>query len=447
MKHEDEQWEKEIRKGPFAASPFTEQHKSKVLQQVEWMKTAGSKGQEMREMSPSEPALKRSGSRSDTFSGDGGTVTYAVKDTAKATSRHQRLRKRRISILAAGLSALVIAGGMFMWSWDDGRLAKPLAAQINPASALLFADHLNVDILTNQMKKNVAITMRDDLGKQLRITKVQHLSVSGRIYIEAGQEKEEDYAQIWLDAKTGDLREVQMKAEMQPNQLEHRYLRQIPSLLESIRSAPSLKPVLVWRKVSMEQGETVPKTRTTLALKNDNSFGYIEWEQDKVVSLSGEINSDEVSQTALADARKSVAALSGKTDLNLESIHRTKDIKLGGEIFFFRFAHNYFVQMTEGKGGLGYTVRDANNYEPVIDDPKEMEAYQEKLYNIDEAVLREKAGPIIKSIFNIDLDAYKLHRKADALGIVTFELESARDMFKVEYKEDGRITMITRGEE
>lgn len=103
--------------------------------------------------------------------------------------------------------------------------------------------------------------------------------------------------------------------------------------------------------------------------------------------------------------------------------------------------------MTEGKGGLGYTVRDANNYEPVIDDPKEMEAYQEKLYNIDEAVLREKAGPIIKSIFNIDLDAYKLHRKADALGIVTFELESARDMFKVEYKEDGRITMVTRGEE
>lgn len=131
------------------------------------------KGQEMREMSPSEPALKRSGSRSDTFSGDGGTVTYAVKDTAKVTSRHQRLRKRRIGILAAGLSALVIAGGMFMWSWDDGRLAKPLVAQINPASALLFADHLNVDILTNQMKKNVAITMRDDLGKQPRITKVQ----------------------------------------------------------------------------------------------------------------------------------------------------------------------------------------------------------------------------------------------------------------------------------
>lgn len=55
--------------------------------------------------------------------------------------------------------------------------------------------------------------------------------MSGRIYIEAGQEKDADYAQIWLDAKTGKLREVQMRAELQPNKLEHRYLRQVPSLL------------------------------------------------------------------------------------------------------------------------------------------------------------------------------------------------------------------------
>lgn len=46
MTHKDEQWEKEIRKGPFALSPFTEDHKRKVLQQVEWMKKLeeGSKG-------------------------------------------------------------------------------------------------------------------------------------------------------------------------------------------------------------------------------------------------------------------------------------------------------------------------------------------------------------------------------------------------------------------
>lgn len=451
MKREDNQWEKQVRQGPFAASPFTEDHKRKVLQQVEWVRTASSEGEEMSEMSRSEPSLKPSGLRSSSIRGYRETVTNVVKDTdtakvtSKVTSRHQRLRKSHRGILVAGMSALVIAGGMFLWSWDDGQLARPLMEQINPTSALLFVDHLNVDILTDQMKKNIAITMRDDLGKQLRITKVQDLPVSGRIYVEAGQEKEADYAQIWLDAKTGNLREVQMRAEIQPSKLEYRYTRQVPTLLESIGSAPTLKPVLVRRFVNMEQEEILPITRTTLALKNDTSSGYIEWEQDKVVSVSGEITSDEVSQTALADARKSVAALSGETDLNLESIHRTKDIKLGGEIFFFRFAQNYFVQMTEGKEGLGYTVRDANNYESFIGDSKEMEAYHEKLYNMDETILREKAGPLIKNIFNIDLHAYKLHRKADALGKATFELDSANDVFEIEYKEDGRITMISRG--
>ena len=35
MKHEDAKWEEEIRKGPFAASPFTEEHKYQVMQRVE----------------------------------------------------------------------------------------------------------------------------------------------------------------------------------------------------------------------------------------------------------------------------------------------------------------------------------------------------------------------------------------------------------------------------
>ncbi|WP_154892170.1 hypothetical protein [Paenibacillus polysaccharolyticus] len=455
MKHEDDQWEKEIRKGPFAMSPFTEDHKRKVLQQVQRIRTVSRKEEEMSEMSPLESSLERSGSHFDLSRRYTDPDTNAVNDRAKAKDISkdtfkvgpilQRHRKSRRGILVAGLSALVIAGGIFMWNWDEGQLAKPLIEQINPASALLFTDHLNIDILTEQMKKNVAMTMRDDLGKQLRITKVQDLPVSGRIYVEAGQEKGTDYAQIWLDAKTGNLREVQMRAEMQPSKLEHRYMRQVSSLLESIGSAPTLKPILVRRFVNMNQGEILPIIRTTLALQNETSFGYIEWEQDKVTSVSGEINSDEVSQTALADAKESVAALSGKTNLNLESIHRTKDNKLGGEFFFFQFSQNYFVEMTEGKEGVGYTVRDVNNYESFIGDSKEMEAYHEKLYNMDETIIREKVGPIIKSIFNINLDAYKLHRKADALGMVTFELESANDIFEVEYKEDGRITMISRG--
>lgn len=44
------------------------------------------------------------------------------------------------------------------------------------------------------MEKNITTMMRDGLGKQLHFAKVQDLSVSGIIYVEAGQEKEEDYA-------------------------------------------------------------------------------------------------------------------------------------------------------------------------------------------------------------------------------------------------------------
>jgi len=96
---------------------------------------------------------------------------------------------------------------------------------------------------------------------------------------------------------------------------------------------------------------------------------------------------------------------------------------------------------------LGYTVGDANHYEQQeISNIEEMEAYHEKLYNIDESLLREKVGPVVKKIFNIDFDAYKLHRNAEQLGVVTFELESSIDVFQVEYREDGRIKMITRGE-
>lgn len=447
MKHEDDQWEKEIRKGPFATSPFTEDHKRKVLQQVERIRTVSRKEEEMSEMSPLESSLKCSNSLSNSLREYTDTDTNADKDkdASKVGPGHQRHRKSRRGILVAGLSALVIAGGIFIWNWDDGQLAKPLMEQINPASALLFTDHLNVDVLTDQMKKNVAMTMRDDLGKQLRITKVQDLPVSGRIYVEAGQEKGADYAQIWLDAKTGNLREVQMRAEMQPSKLEHRYMRQVPSLLESIGIAPTLKPEKVRRTVEMKQGETEPMVYTISTLVNKASYGEITWKQNKAIYISGEITQDKVPSSVLTDANKSVEVLSGKMDLNLLNIHRTKDDELGIDTIFISFDQNYYVQISEEKQGLRYMIRDGNDYDPEIKDIKEMEAYHEKLYNMDETIIREKAGPIIKNIFNIDLDAYKLHRKADALGMVTFELESANDIFEVEYKEDGRITMISRG--
>ena len=118
-------------------------------------KGEGLKEEELSEMRLSELSLKRSGSRSDLFRRYRDTNKNEVKDRAKAAKvgpSHQRQRKV-VGVLVAGLSALVIAGGIFMWNWDDGRLAQPLIEQINPTSALLFSDHLNADILTNQMKR------------------------------------------------------------------------------------------------------------------------------------------------------------------------------------------------------------------------------------------------------------------------------------------------------
>jgi|GEM_PF-1874361 len=427
MKKKDEQWEKEIRKGPFASSPFTEDHKRKVLQQVEWVKKS--------EM----------GSKGDRSEGSSGPSRLFRPQVNNASHK----RRSRRGPLVAGTGALVIAAGLFLWSWDDGQLVKPVIEQVYPTTALQLSDDLSTNLLTDKMKRNVATTMRDDLGKQLKITKVEDLPVSGRIYVEARSESEKEYAQIWLDATTGNLREIQMRREMQPNELEHRYMRQVPSLLQSIGSTPTLKPVSVQRYVSMKQGELEPISHTTLWLENETGDGYgeIVWQQDKAVSITGVLRPDQVSQVALADAKKAIEALSGKANLDLVRASRSKDDELGKDTVFFSFKDNYFVQMTEGKEGLGYTVGDANHYEQQeIGNIEEMEAYHEKLYNIDESLLREKVGPIVKKIFNIDFDAYTLHRNAEQLGVVTFELESSNDVFQVEYREDGRIKMITRVE-
>ncbi|WP_433750280.1 hypothetical protein [Paenibacillus amylolyticus] len=424
MTHKDEQWEKEIRKGPFASSLFTDDHKRNVLQLVEWMKK-------------SEERSK--GDRSE----DSSRSSRPFRSQVGNASHKRRTRR---GPLVAGMGALVIAAGLFLGIWDDGQLVKPVIEQVYPTTALQLSDNLSTDLLTDKMKRNVATTMRDDLGKQLRITKVEDLPVSGRIYVEAGKKSEKEYAQIWLDAATGNLREVEMRGEMQPSELEHRYLRQVPSLLQSIGSTPTLKPLSVQRYVSMKQGELEPISYTTLALENETGYGEIVWQQDQAVSISGELSVDQVSVTALADAKKAVEALSGKTTLDLVSVHRTKDDELGKDTVSLSFENNYFVQMTEGKEGLGYTVGDANHYEQDFADWEEIEAYYQKLYNIDESLLRGKVEPIIKQIFKMDLQAYKLHRNPDHPGMVTFELESSKDVFQVEYREDGRIKMITRGE-
>ncbi|XOI98441.1 hypothetical protein ACMX2M_21505 [Paenibacillus polymyxa] len=424
MTQKDEQWEKEIRKGPFASSPFTEDHKRKVLQQVEWIKKSeeGSKGDRSEDSSRSfRPFRPQVGNVS-----------------------HKRRRKR--GPLVAGMGSLVIAAGLFLWIWDDGQLVKPVIEQVYPTAALQLSDGLNTNLLTDKMKRNVATTMRDDLGKQLKIKKVEDLTVSGRIYVEAGNEIEKEYAQIWLDATTGNLREVQMRREMQPSELEQRYLRQVPSLLQSIGSNPTLKPASVQRFVSMKQGESEPISHTTLALENETGYGEIVWQQDKAVSITGDLRPDQVSQAALADAEDAVNAVFGETSLKLRGVSRSKDDEIGRDIINLSFNDHYLVQMTVGEETKVYSIIGENSYRDDFANWDEVEAYHQKIYDVKESFLRDEVGPMIKEVFNVNLDGYSLHREADNPGIAVFELESPKDVIRVRYNEDVKITMITRGE-
>ncbi|NMI07354.1 hypothetical protein HF638_25500 [Paenibacillus sp. SZ31] len=421
MRHKDEQWEKEIRKGPFASTPFTEDHKRKVLQQVEWMKKS---------------EVESKGDRSEGIS--------RLSRPQVGNVSHKR-RSRR-GPLVAGTAALVIAAGLFLWIWDDGQLVKPVIEQVYPTAALQLSDALNTNLLTDKMKRNVATTMRDDLGKQLKITKVEDLPVSGRIYVEAGKENEKEYAQIWLDAATGNLREVQMRGEMLASELEHRYLRQIPSLLQSIGSTPTLKPVSVQRYVSMKQGELEPISYTTLTLVDENNYGEIVWQQDQPVSISGDLSPDQVSHSVLADAEDAVKAVFGETSLKLRGVSRTKDDEIGRDIINLSFNDHYLVQMTVGEETKVYSIVGENSYRNDFTNWDEVEVYHQKIYNVKESLLRGEVEPMIKEVFNVDLQGYSLHRETDNPGMAIFELESTKDVIRVRYNEDVKITMITRGE-
>ncbi|WDQ34221.1 hypothetical protein PTQ21_08260 [Paenibacillus marchantiae] len=414
MKHMDDEWEKVVKQEPFAASPFTEEHKQNVLRQVAWLKSGSA--QKMSDV------------------GD-----KSAEQNTLPNQHRRRLRSRRAVIACTTIAA--VAAAVILW---NGQIVEPVIEKVYPTAALQYTDDAGMSLLTDKMKKNVAVTMRDYLGKQLRITKVQDLPVSGRVSVEAGKEGDAEYALIWLDAATGNLREVQMRREMASNELEHRYLRQIPSLLQGIGGDPALTPISANRYVGMKQGELEPKSYTTLTLENKKSYGEIIWLQDEAISVSGDLDPDQVSQTALANAEDSIEAFSGKTAPDLTSIHRTKDDENGKDTFTFNFGDRYFVQTTEGKSGLSYSVMNAKYNRKELNTMEEMEAYHKELLEMKESILREKAAPIIKKIFNVDLQAYKLRRMPETLGIVSFELESTTDAFQIEYNEDARITMIKR---
>ncbi|MFS0859138.1 hypothetical protein [Paenibacillus taichungensis] len=415
MKHMDDEWEKVVRQEPFAASPFTEEHKQNVLRQVAWLKSGSA--QEMSDVGDKSVEQK------------------------KLPNQHRRRFRSRRAVMAYTTIAAV-AAAVILW---NGQIVEPVIETVYPTAALQYTDDAGMSLLTDKMKKNVAVTMRDYLGKQLLITKVQDLPVSGRVYVEAGKEGDAEYALIWLDAATGNLREVQMRREMSANELEHRYLRQIPSLLEGIKSDPTLKPISARRYVKMKQGQEKPVWFTTLFLENSRGSGSIEWTRDEAVSVSGSVSSDTVSQDLITEARMSIEALSGEPAPDLKNIIFEQNGKTLEDTTDLYFGDRYLVSRSGGMFSDKYTVMDFQRGIPNLETEEEYEHYFEKLRNMKESVIRQNAAPVIKQIFKIDLDLYKLERDPNTPGMVTFRSAEteAYHTFKVRYEEDARITMIT----
>lgn len=102
--------------------------------------------------------------------------------------------------------------------------------------------------------------------------------------------------------------------------------------------------------------------------------------------------------------------------------------------------------MTVGEETKVYSIIGENSYRDDFANWDEVEAYHQKIYDVKESFLRDEVGPMIKEVFNVNLDGYSLHREADNPGIAVFELESPKDVIRVRYNEDVKITMITRGE-
>jgi hypothetical protein len=416
MKHIDDEWEKVVRQEPFAASPFTEEHKQNVLRQVAWLKSGS--GQKMSD-----------------------AQDKSNEQHVRSNQPRRSLRSRKAIMACTTIAA--VAAAVILW---NGQIVEPIIEQVFPTAALQYTDDAGMNLLTDKMKKNVAVTMRDYLGKQLLITKVKDLPVSGRVSIEAGKEGDAEYALIWLDAATGNLREVQMRREMSANELEHRYLRQVPSLLEGIKSDPTLKPISARRYVKMKQGQEKPVWFTTLFLENSRGSGSIEWTRDEAVSVSGSVSSDTVSQDLITDARMSIEALSGEPAPDLKDITFEQNGKTLEDTTDLYFGDRYLVSRIGGRFSNGYTVMDYRRGIPELETREEYELYFEKLLNMKESVIRQNAAPIIKQMFNIDLDHYKLERDPNTPGMVTFRSGETKiyNTFEVRYEEDARITMITR---
>ena len=415
MRFKDEDWEKEIRKEPFASSPFQDQHKQNVLRQVEWMKT----GEEHVNDAPDHKQKQH------------------IK---KRNRRNVRSHPRKVVVVT---TVAVVAAATIIW---NGQVLEPIVEKVYPVSALRLSDDPSMNLLTSEMKQTVAMTMRDYLGKQLEVHYAKKGPITGWVYIEAGDVNKSEYAKMWLDGKTGALVEADMRSEMPGSELEYRFLRQVPGLLKGINSDPTLKPISARRYVKMKQGQEKPVWFTTLFLENGKGSGSIEWTRDEAVSVSGTVSSDTVSTDLITNASSTIEALSGEPAPALKSVTFTQNDKQLEETTDLYFGDRYVVSRVGGRFSNEYTVMDFQRVVPDFVTIEDHEQYIEKLLTLDEKIIRQNAAPIIQKMFGIDLDHYKLERDPNTPGMATFRSAETKiyNTFKVRYEDDARITMITR---
>ncbi|MCG7380965.1 hypothetical protein MH215_28700 [Paenibacillus sp. ACRSA] len=441
MKHPNDNWEKEIQKEPFAESPFTEKHKQHVFQQVSWSQTTPKQAGKLHPPGriPNDPIKPRK-------------------------------RRLRSGSVIGGVVVAALAGAFILW---NGQIVEPVVERFYPTASLQLSDDPSMSLLTDKMKRTVAITMRDYLGKQIQVTLAKKGPITGWVYVEAGQELETDYAQMWLDGETGALVELNMRGEIPGDRLEHRFVRQIPGLLADIGSDSSMKPVRVLRSAVMKKGEETPTMNTSLTLQNDQSYGEIRWRRDQAIHVSGDLKLDTERVTAemLQTAQEAIEALSGESAIPLREVSYSRDDDQSEESINLTFGDHYLVRSTQGKLGTQYAVVDYKRYMPELKTMEDHENYSEKLLSVQEETIRQHAAPMVKQIFNIDLGDYTFYRDTSNLGMASFRLEDnqgsegitdsggttdsksttdleepseTKDEIQIRYTHDARITMIER---
>lgn len=426
-----EELEQVLKGEPFAGSAFTERHKQSVLQRI--------------------PETKPIQGQSD-------VEPPSTKSMEKLNLPGQRKSHKKGWVVA--ITAAAAVAGILLW---NGQYMDPVVERLYPASALLLADDANKELLTEPMKRTMAITMRDYLGKQLEVTTVRDdttfPNVSNTIYVQAGQNTDDNYAEFSLDAATGELQSWTLRGLMDVSKLEPRYLSQVPALLKSIGSDGTLKPLQVDRSAHMfsSDDDEQPEVMTTVKLGNENGKveGSIIWKQDEVIYVSGSIDLGRAPKEAVDRAKQVVKAYSGYSAFALTSIVYNKNMQDHWSKWDLTFGERYLVTLSDGKYGNDdeVSVYDKALHPAFNSDAREeakTDQGKQRLMYVPESTMREAADPIIKNMFHAPLEQYSFSPDSDHPGQGTFKLEQGNqvvDVLRISYDADGRIISLSRSRE